>query len=280
MLASRVIRAIHNLRISRVYLSTAALPKEDKIKLGKYEINYLKVGNGPHNVFCAPGALGTIWTEFKPQVEGLNKDKFSLIVWDPPGYGKSCPPEKDFTVDFLERDADLAHELMKTLNIPKFSLLGFSDGGITSLILAAKYPEAVSKLVVWGANSFILPQELEAYKKIRDVTNWSQRQREAMNAIYGEEKFARYWAAWVDAMERIYNTRNGDICSEYVKDIICPTYILYGEKDPLVDHVHVSHLHTTITGSRIHLYPEGKHNIHIRYAEDFNKRVQEFLLLP
>lgn len=50
------------------------------------------------------------------------------------------------------------------LNIPKVSLLGWSDGGITGLILAAKYPTAVNKLVVWGSNSFILPQELEAYK--------------------------------------------------------------------------------------------------------------------
>lgn len=29
---------------------------------------------------------------------------------------------------------------------------------------------------------------------------------------------------------------------------------------------------------RVHVYPEGKHNIHIRYADDFNRRVQEFLL--
>lgn len=40
-------------------------------------------------------------------------DKFSLIVWDPPGYGKSYPPVKEFTVDFLEKDADAAHQMMQ-----------------------------------------------------------------------------------------------------------------------------------------------------------------------
>ncbi|XP_039750363.1 valacyclovir hydrolase-like isoform X2 [Pararge aegeria] len=251
---------------------------EHKTKVGKYEINYVKVGNGNHNVLCAPGALGTIWSEFNHQIEGFNRDKFSLIVWDPPGYGKSYPPEKNFSVDFLEKDADMAYELMKVLQIPKFSLLGFSDGGITSLILAAKYPDAVNKLVVWGANSFILPAELEAYKKIKDVNKWSKRLVEPMIEIYGKERFAKYWANWVDAMDAIYQANNGDICSHQLKNIKCPTYILYGEKDPMVDQVHVSHLHTHIEGSRIHLYPEGKHHIHLKYAEDFNKRVQEFLL--
>ncbi|CAH2085260.1 unnamed protein product [Euphydryas editha] len=266
------------LRFSRAFFSTKTLPKEDKIKIGNHVINYLTVGNGPHKVFCAPGALGTIWTEFKPQIEGFMHDKFSLIVWDPPGYGKSYPPAKEFTVDFLEKDADAAYQMMKELHIPKFSVLGFSDGGITSLILAGKYPNAVNKLVVWGANSFILPNELESYKKIRDINKWSKRALEPLIEVYGKERLANYWASWVDAMVTIYNTKQGNICSELLKNIQCPTYILYGEKDPLVDCVHVSHLHTHISGSRIHLYPEGKHHIHMRYSEDFNKRVQEFLL--
>ncbi|KAG6445029.1 hypothetical protein O3G_MSEX003669 [Manduca sexta] len=104
--------------------------------------------------------------------------------------------------------------------------------------------------------------------------------RQPMIDVYGEEFFAKYWAEWTDGMINIFNKHDGNLCSSLLKDIKCPTFILYGEKDPMVDQVHVSHLHTHIEGSRIHLYPEGKHNIHLRYAEDFNKRVQEFLLLP
>ncbi|XP_013173962.1 PREDICTED: uncharacterized protein LOC106122510 isoform X2 [Papilio xuthus] len=271
------------IRPSRVYnaaLSTAVTTKEEKVKVGNYNINYVKVGNGPHHVFCMPGALGTIWSDFKPQLEGLNRDKFTILAWDPVGYGKSRPPEKEFTPDFYEKDADVAAELLKKLKIPKFSILGWSDGGISGMILAAKYPSVVNKLVIWGSNSFMLPNEVEALKKIRDVKTWSAKMREPMIEAYGEEKFAQYWARWVDGMVEIAQAQNGNICNEIVKDISCPTFILHGEKDPLVDNVHVSHLHTHIEGSRIHLYPDGKHNIHIRYAEDFNKKIQEFLLLP
>ncbi|CAK1541278.1 unnamed protein product [Leptosia nina] len=263
---------------SRILLSTASHSlKEQTVNVGKYNINFIKVGNGPHNILCAPGALGSIWTDFKHQINGLDRSQFSVVVWDPPGYGKSTP-EREFSIDFYQKDADIAYQLMKELNIPRYSLLGWSDGGITSMILAAKYPDTVNKLVIWGANSFILPKELDAYKKIKDVSTWSKQMREPMIELYGEEKFTKYWTKWVETMEELFRAKNGDVCSELLKNIKTPTLILHGEKDPLVDGVHVSHLHTHITGSRIHLYPEGKHNIHIRYAEDFNKIVQEFLL--
>lgn len=50
------------------------------------------------------------------------------------------------------------------LDINKFSLLGWSDGGISSMILAAKYPEHIEKLVIWGANSYVLPEEVKSYE--------------------------------------------------------------------------------------------------------------------
>ncbi|XP_053605739.1 valacyclovir hydrolase-like isoform X2 [Plodia interpunctella] len=250
---------------------------EEKIKIRDYNINYLKVGNGPHNVLCLPGALGTIWTDFQPQVEGFDREKFTLIVWDPPGYGKSRPPDKKFNENFYEIDADYAAEFMKELQIPKYSLLGWSDGGNTGMILAAKHQAAVQKLVVWGSNSFILPNDLDLCKSVKDVSKWSKKMREPMEQIYGDH-FPQYWADWTDGLIILYEAKDGNICSDILKDIKCPTLILYGEKDPMVDPVHASHLHTHIQGSRLHLYPEGKHNIHLKYAADFNKRVQEFLL--
>ncbi|CAH3995513.1 valacyclovir hydrolase [Pieris brassicae] len=283
MLAVRNVLALSikytNHRSSRAFLCSKPSPKEDIIQVGNYSINYVRVGNGPHNILCAPGALGSIWTDFRHQVNGIDYEKFSVVAWDPPGFGKSRPPEREFTIDFYHKDADIAHQFMKELNIPKYSLLGWSDGGITSMILAAKFPDVVQKLVIWGANSFILPKEIEAYKKIKDVNTWSTKMREPMIELYGEEIFKSYWAKWVDTMEALFKAKDGNICSDLLKDIKCPTFILHGEKDPLVEGVHVSHLHTHITGSRIHLYPEGKHNIHIRYADDFNRIVQEFLLL-
>lgn len=55
---------------------------------------------------------------------------------------------------------------MKTLGYNKFSLVGWSDGGITSLILAAEYPENVEKMVITGANAYIAPEEIQIYESM------------------------------------------------------------------------------------------------------------------
>jgi valacyclovir hydrolase len=46
-------------------------------------------------------------------VEGLDKSKFTVIAWDPPGYGNSRPPTRDFSQGAHYRDADGAVKLMQ-----------------------------------------------------------------------------------------------------------------------------------------------------------------------
>jgi valacyclovir hydrolase len=50
------------------------------------------------------------------------------------------------------------------LKFDKFSILGWSDGGITGLILAALFPNSVQKLVVWGGNAYVTQKDLDIYK--------------------------------------------------------------------------------------------------------------------
>ena len=74
---------------------------------------------------------------FFPFFSGLNKSgRLKLIAWDPPGYGKSRPPNRTFPSNFFERDANVAMEFMKNLGYNNFSIIGWSDGGITALFMA------------------------------------------------------------------------------------------------------------------------------------------------
>ena len=51
-------------------------------------------------------------------------------------YGLSRPPNRVFDLDFFGRDADDAMALMKHLDLTPFSMLGWSDGGITAMHIA------------------------------------------------------------------------------------------------------------------------------------------------
>lgn len=225
---------------------------------------------------------------------------YQIIAWDPPGYGKSIPPKKEFSTDFLEKDADLVKDLLfDALKVDKFDVLGFvdfyfsslipiilnlfifisswSDGGITGLILAGKHPQNVQKLLIFGSNAFIIKDELKIYDSIRDVSKWSAKMREPLENLYGAEYFKTTWENWVDTFKKIYHEKDGDLCVKFLKDIKAETLILHGEKDPMLHKVHVPYLMENIKGAKLITWPDGKHNIHLRYAEEFNKKVAEFL---
>lgn len=68
--------------------------------------------------------------------------------------------------------------------------------------------------------------------------------------VYGEKFLETYWHKWNDGVLSVYNSKKGNICTDILKDIKCPTFILYGERDPMVDPVHTSHLLTNISDSR------------------------------
>ena len=85
-------------------------------------------------------------------------------------------------------------------------------------------------------------------------------------------------SAWIDAISKYYTDRGGDICTSAVKNITCPTLVVHGQKDPLVPHFHPEYLHANIRGSKLHLMPEGRHNLHLRYADEFNSLVKKFLM--
>ncbi|XP_023709549.2 valacyclovir hydrolase [Cryptotermes secundus] len=258
----------------RLYNSTL---EESRVDVDGIKINYVKAGCGPKPIFCLPGALGSIWSDFKPQVEGLDKSKFTIIAWDPPGYGNSRPPNRDFPRDFFHRDADWAVRFMQTLSIGKFSMLGWSDGGITAMIAAANNPEQVDKLVIWGANSYVTEEEAKIYENMRDISKWSERMKAPLIKLYGEEGLTTMWNQWTDALVGIYKNQNGDICKGCLSKITCPTLIVHGNKDAMVASEHPEYLLKHIPHSKLHRFEDGKHNLHLRYADEFNNLVTEFL---
>nr|BAC25206.1 unnamed protein product [Mus musculus] len=78
-------------------------------------LHYQRVGKGEHAILLLPGMLGSGKNDFAPQLQSLNKKRFTLGAWDPRGYGFSRPPDRDFPRDFFERDAKDAVDLMKAL---------------------------------------------------------------------------------------------------------------------------------------------------------------------
>lgn len=226
-------------------------------------------------VLLIPGALGTGQSDFAPQLADFPRYGLRVIAPDPRGYGKSRPPQREFPLDFYEQDAQDCAALMATLGCRRYAVCGWSDGAVIALMLALRCPDQVVKLVVWGSNAYIAPEDIAGYEKTRSLSSWSPRMVDTMQAIYGDA-LQDLWAQWCDAQLALYRA-GGELCRQRLHRIQCPTLILHGEKDPLVPHFHADVLHRGIAGSRLHLFPDGKHNIHLTHTQEFNRLVVEFL---
>jgi len=183
-------------------------------------------------------------------------------------------------VIFFRRDADMAHKLMQMLGFAdSYSLVGWSGGGVTGLIMAAKYSEFIKRLVVFGANSFVTKEDVQLVENIADLSKWSDQMRAQFQTMYGEEYFRKLWLGWLEGYKR-FNTDypDGSMCKEDLKDIRCPTLILQGTKDTIVIEKHAEYLKKHIANSKLVLFPGGKHNLHVKFSDKFNEVVQEYLL--
>ena len=145
------------------------------------------------------------------------------------------------------------------------------------MFLASLHPESVRKLVVWGANAFVTKDDTDLYEKTRDISSWSARMRDPLVAVYGQDGLQELWSKWINAITEFRVEHDGDICKKEVSRITCPTLIVHGAKDPLVPSFHPEFLRDHVTGSRLEVFEEGKHNLHLRYHSEFNEIVDKFL---
>jgi valacyclovir hydrolase len=240
-------------------------------------MHFEQAGQGT-SLLMIPGALGTGAGDFHTQIGWFAQHGFQVIAPDPRGYGGSRPPQRNFPLDFYHRDAADMFALMSALGHERFCILGWSDGANIATIMAAETPERVAKLVVFGGQSFLTAEEIAALNNIRRISAWSPRAAEAMRTVYGDD-LDDLWDRYVAGQEALYEAGD-ELYQSLLAKVMCPALVLHGARDPLVPGLHPKAIHRGIAGSRLRIFPEGKHNIHIRYADEFNAIVLAFLIEP
>ncbi|XP_026806043.1 valacyclovir hydrolase-like [Rhopalosiphum maidis] len=249
-----------------------------KIKIKDVDINYVKIGNGPQKLLIFQGALGQI-SDFQLLTKNLDPNKYTIYLWDPPGYGLSRPPVRDFSPGFLNRDADYAIALMEALGVDKYSMLGWCNGGSTAIIAASKVADRVDKLVVWSCGAYVTGKGLAALESSRDVHKWPNSRRIPRFKMYGEKYLSDKWSELLDAFQAILHDDGGDVCIGALAQIKAPTLILHGTWDEIVPIDHAVFLHKNIKNSTLEIFPDGEHGIHMTFPEKFNSLVNNFLTI-
>lgn len=131
------------------------------IQLNGQIINYEKTGSGrPLILIHGNGEDLSIWDE----LTHVLKDEFTIYRPDSRGHGKSADPGVLHYTDMVD---DIIN-FITSLEIDHPILVGFSDGGIISLMTGIKRSDLLGGIISCGANltpSGIMPHALKEIKK-------------------------------------------------------------------------------------------------------------------
>ncbi|XP_054156638.1 valacyclovir hydrolase-like [Oppia nitens] len=240
---------------------------------------YEKFGTGSHAILLYPGAIGTGRTDFGPQIEGpnaLNPMKYTLIALEPLGWGRSRPPVRKYSSNIYNNDVYCGYKIMEALGYTSYSVMGWSDGAKTAIIMAAKYPSRVMSCVVWGVIGYSSPKSVKSVAITKNIRFWGQDLMDNYLKVYGQE-WTNLWNRHIEFLEKVdYFFPNWSII-EYARKIQSPVFVLHGDQDPIVELEHSVFVAKQASDSQLHRFPKGSHNLHITYAMEFKRLVETFL---
>ena len=119
--------------------------KNMKLSVNGTTLFYERVGTGaPLILLHGNGESHGIFSALIPPLS----EQFTVYAVDTRGHGKSAPVSAFHYADMAE---DIA-QLIAALSLEQPAVYGFSDGGITALLLALRSPELLSRIAVSGAN--------------------------------------------------------------------------------------------------------------------------------
>lgn len=186
--------------------------------------------------------------------------RYHVYALDTRGHGKTPRGSAPFTI---RQFADDLAGFMEEQNIAKAHVLGFSDGGNIAMVFALRYPDRVDRLILNGAN-------LDAKGVKRSVQLPIELGYRIARIFAGKSEGARRNAELLGLM-----VNEPNVPAEALASIRARTLVIAGTKD-MIRQEHTRQIARSIPGAELALI-EGGHFIASQNADEFNRRVLEFL---
>lgn len=224
------------------------------ITLSNTNIYYEEYGSGMP-LLLLHGGYGSIH-DFNQVISKFAKH-FRVIVVDSPGHGRS---EQADTLSF-DLMADYSSNMIDLLKLDSVYIIGYSDGGITALHLAAKRPDKVKKIIASGVNSRMdgINSEVLEYLKLINPSFIESNQKEWLADYQSKSPEKDKWEKYVTDMTRMYS-KNVLIDEQILANISTEVLLVFGDRD-VIKLEHGIELYHTIAGSRFCVLPNTPHEV-------------------
>ncbi|WP_440644023.1 alpha/beta fold hydrolase [Candidatus Pelagibacter sp. HIMB123] len=230
------------------------------------------------------GYLGSseMWTF---QKEFFSKD-YRVITPALPGFGES------HNVKSLDSINKMAKEVINVLDqkkIDKFNLIGHSMGGMIVQEITKLIGDRVNKLICFATGSIgDIPGRFETMEETREKLKkegtqlsfsrvphkWFVKGDKDKNYFLCENAVKNVSLEAADnALLAMKNWRG----KENLKNIKNDTLIIWGDKDTSYNFDQVDTLSKNIKNSRLEIFKDCAHNVHLEQPDQFNNLVKEFI---
>lgn len=233
------------------------------VKIRGFNMYYEIYGYGEPLLFIH-GNGGSI-NNFLYQIPYFSKN-YKVILADSRAQGKSIDTGDSLSFEMM---ADDFAALLDTLHLDSCNVIGWSDGGINALLLAIRHPEKVIKLAATGAN--ITPDSTSFFEGF-----WQTEKRQydtSYNKTWKTKQEKNDWKLF------LLDWNQPNITLEQLHTIKCPSLIICGDHD-LISIEHTALIYKNIPQAYLWVLPNSGHATLWRYADEFNKKVDEFFVMP
>ena len=211
---------------------------------------------------------------------------YRVIIPALPGFGESHNVK---SLDSINKMARQIIDLLDQKNIDKFNLIGHSMGGMIVQEITKLIGDRVNKLICFATGSI---GEIPGRFETIDET------REKLKKDGTEVSFSRVPKKWFVKGDK---DKNYFLCKNAVKDVSLETadnallamknwsgkedlkniknetLIIWGDKDTSYNFDQVETLNKNIKNSRLKIFKDCAHNVHLEQPDQFNNLVKEFI---
>ncbi len=246
-------------------------------------LNYRRQGQGP-TLVLQHGFLGGLGY-FAPQFDYFTRT-YDVIAADLPGFAGSADEPHRGSISGMSENLV---ELLDSLGVARFSMLGHSLGGMVALNTALDHGGRVEKLVLYGTSrrgempnrhetfeASIARFESEGVEKVakRIAATWF---------VAGDK--APYYPLCLEAgrganvtavVSCLKSLPEWDVTAR-LPTLTMPTLVIYGDRDRSYGRMETVELAQAIEHAELAVVPGCAHNVHLEKPDLFNRIVEDFL---
>ena len=231
------------------------------------------------------GFLGSskMW---EPQINFF-KNHFRVITPDLPGFGKSNKAKSHNSIQSI---ANLLMNCLEEKKIDKFYLLGHSMGGMIVQEMAKEYGNKIVKLICYSTGPRgEMPGRFESVDQSRENLKKKGLEITVKNIAktwFVRKENAKYFDICIEAGKQTSTKAADDALIAFknwngvdtLKNIKNETLIVWGDQDKSYNLEQIKTLEKSIKKSKLVIFKNCAHNVHLEQPDQFNNTIKNFLL--